>query len=173
MWRQYFLLCVLNPLPGNCVRCSLVPGLWAVVVNLSRLALLWLNMVAKFNLPHIPPLPAFVQAEVWPVSQLLCRGHSLLGHSHELWCSQCFLFWGEKGVAGLHDIQDMAWKKKHGLEKCCDFSPLISFPNITAFMMPDCNCVDIFREQWRTVLHRISQYPVVLHSSLEVFSQYP
>lgn len=31
-------------------------------------------MIAKLNLPHKPPLPSFVQAEVWPVSQLSFAG---------------------------------------------------------------------------------------------------
>lgn len=32
--------------------------------------------------------------------------HSLLGYSHELVCSQCFLLWGEKRILELRDIQD-------------------------------------------------------------------
>lgn len=164
MWRKYLLLCVLNPLPNNCIRCSLVLGLWAEVANHSRLALLWLNMIAKLNLPHISSLPSFtdplqgpflVWAQPWalmfPALPLLGRKKS----SRTAWYPRYDLRW-----------RNTVWKNAGILVLSFPFQILQPF---WFLMVMTC----YFHRTMQTALHRISQYPVVLHSSLEMFSQHP
>lgn len=103
MWSRCFHLCVLNPLSNNFIRCLLVPGLWAIVVNLSRLGSLWPKVTAKLNFPYMLHLPSFFQAEAWPLSSHLCGAIHYLGTAMSF-LFQCFLLWGEKKIAELCDV---------------------------------------------------------------------